>query len=677
MRNILHLPTSGKYTIIYVATILLLIGLPLLIINANRESTLLGYAAGSTAVEAEEGTLAGCVNKVADGIASGGYYVQLGCNTGTNDSPLGLDSTGKTIPDTNYPVPAGAIFMATNGNDANPGTEAAPVKTINRAMSLVAANGTIVIRSGVYRDWYNSGGTTYAISGKGVTVQNYPHEQVWFDGTDVVSAWVDNGDGKWYKDWNTPQLCDSKYYQLPPTQQNTNNSGPCSHKDMSASPSSPVAGDPQNVFINGVRLKQVASLGATGVDSFYYDWAAKRMYILTDPNGKTIEMSARPVAIVFGGSNTNGNTIRGIGIRRYATNEMGGITSSAVYMGGAGPNKAEKLVFMENSSGALSMSNPLPGSYIKSSVFAFNGYTAAGANGGSSSNTRNDFLMEGNVFNSNNTELFGESCNISCGQANVKLGHMVGFTLRNNIVENGMGDASGLWCDLDCRDGVFVNNVVRNNGGSGIFYEVSSGGIIASNLVVGGKQPGINVASSTTKVYNNTVVNNQFGIQVYDDGRAPGYQGWTDIGPNTSNVEVVNNVIYDEPYYLFKTSEANRDIAVNTKPSQFYTQFDYNAYYRVNGQTQNLYNWNENGVAEYFKSSAAFAAAKGWDSHAIDVTSGGDPFFTNLAGGDYTIRSSSPAYNSGKPLPADVASKLGIINGQPISRGAITWPGKL
>ncbi|HEX6682701.1 MAG TPA: right-handed parallel beta-helix repeat-containing protein [Candidatus Limnocylindrales bacterium] len=583
---------------------------------------------------------------------------------------LDLDPGGGTVPDSNYPIPTGAVFMDDTGNDAAAGTRSSPVRTLNRAVAIVPAGGTIVVRAGIYRDWYrNAAATGYAIVPKGVTIQSFPHEQVWFDGTDVVPAgWVGTGGGRWSRDWSTPQLCDGKYYQAHPASQGT---GPCTRADMDSSPQAPIPGDPQMVFVNGVQLEQKPTLAEVGASTFFYDWAARRIHIGVDPAGKLVELAVRPVALVLGSA---GNTVRGLGFRRFASNEFdGNLTRSAVYMGGGAANRVENVVFTENAAGGLTMSNPRPGSFVRSSVFARNGFTALSANGGTSSGTRNDFVIEGNVFDGNNAEEFGWTCTVSCAQANVKLGHMFGFRFTGNVTQNAAGRlASGFWCDLDCREGVIARNLTRDNGGYGIYYEVSGGGIIASNLAVGNGLAGIGVPSANTKVWNNTLVDNQFGIWVYDDRRAPGVGGWNDIGPNTSDVELVNNVVSDQPYYLVKTSDPTADLPVNTRPSQYYRQFDYNAYHRVNGASQNLYNWIE-GADVYYRSSASFTAAKGWDAHAIDIAGGGDPFFVNRLSGDFRVRAGSPAYRSGKPLPADVAAVLGLPPGAVTSRGAIAW----
>ena len=94
-----------------------------------------------------------------------------------------------------YAAPAGAIYVSPTGNDAAAGTQAAPVKTIQRGVNLAPAGGTVVVRAGTYRE-------TVTIS-RTVTVQNYPKEAVWLDGSSPVTGWVADG-SMWRKDgWTT------------------------------------------------------------------------------------------------------------------------------------------------------------------------------------------------------------------------------------------------------------------------------------------------------------------------------------------------------------------------------------------------------------------------------------------------------------------------------------------
>jgi hypothetical protein len=284
-------------------------------------------------------------------------------------------------------------------------------------------------------------------------------------------------------------------------------------------------------------------------------------------------------------------------------------------------------------------------------------------------------VVQDSVINANNQENLGTHCSASCAQAGIKLGHMDSFTIEDNIFENNNG--AGFWCDLACSHGVMIRNVSRNNQGDGLFYEVSDTGILASNLVIGNYGYGIRVGSANSYVVSNTVVNNNHygALWIYDDSRSYGFGGWTDVGPDTVNTTVLNNVLVDTVgsntlHRITAASTAN----TNTQPAQFFTAFDYNAYYRTTAN-QYLVRWIPSAGEIDYRSASAFTAAQGWDAHASDVADGGDPF-VDLAHGDFHLQSSSPAYQSATDLPADVAAALGVPATATRSRGAITWPGE-
>jgi hypothetical protein len=220
---------------------------------------------------ASNGTRGGCATSAVDATASGGSSTTFGACIDLNSLPTTLDATGATIQTTNYAIPGGAIYLATNGSDANSGSQSQPVATLNRAISLTASGGTIVVRAGTYRDWYTNGTATYATISKNITLQPYPGEQVWFDGSDVVTNWTATGGGQWYVDWNTPSFCSNGYYNFAYDSQPLANTGPCAHYDMYGDPSNPAAGDPQMVFKNNVYMPEVTTLGAATGDKFYYD----------------------------------------------------------------------------------------------------------------------------------------------------------------------------------------------------------------------------------------------------------------------------------------------------------------------------------------------------------------------------------------------------------------------
>src|SRR5690606_32127662 len=85
--------------------------------------------------------------------------------------------------DTAYPIPSGALYVSPSGNDSHNGSAASPFRTVQRAVNAAPAGATIVLRQGEYRE-------KVTITNKRLTLQPYPHEQVWLKGSDVVTGWV-------------------------------------------------------------------------------------------------------------------------------------------------------------------------------------------------------------------------------------------------------------------------------------------------------------------------------------------------------------------------------------------------------------------------------------------------------------------------------------------------------
>jgi hypothetical protein len=631
------------------------------------------FASGTpTAFEAEAGSLTGCAAKVGDVSASGNSAVAFStCPSMSLIDPTNLDDSGNTIPDSNYAIPGGAIYMATTGSDGNAGTAAAPIATINKAIGIVPNGGTIVVRGGTYHDGYLNSDYTYKINTKSLTIQAYPHEKAWFDGLSTVqtAAWTADGSGHWSTPWSTPQFCDNKYYQLKYNNQSSDNSGPCAHIDNYSGPEYPTATDPQLVYIDGVYVNEVASLAQASGNSFYYDWENRRTYIAQNPAGHSVELSLRDHFLVTGGTGVN---IKGLGFRRYATAEMDGIQGAALYIS-ATNSLLENNTFTQMAAGSTSLS-PQNG-ILRHNVIANNGFRGFGGNGHGEGGLVDNLLIEGNVVNNNNAEHIGIHCTASCGAAGIKLAHMNGFIARYNIFEN-TPNGGGIWCDEICNNGVIIYNISRNNNGPGIFYEVSDNGIIASNLISNNTN-GIQLASANTKVYNNTLVNNSLiSIWVYDDNRNANDQRGSNVGPDTANVEVVNNLMYGGSTTTLKASEGDRTSPLNTGPNTFMAVMDYNSYYRSSGTSKNFVDWEDRGIT-YFKTYASFESAHpALENHAQDIITGGDPFFTDLSTNNYTVRSSSVAYHAGTTIPSDVASALGIAATTGLDRGALYWPGK-
>ncbi len=81
------------------------------------------------------------------------------------------------------------FHVATNGSDANPGTRAAPLRTIQRAADLAQPGDTITVHGGVYRERVSPprGGTSER---KRIVYQAARGEKVEIKGSERVTSWV-------------------------------------------------------------------------------------------------------------------------------------------------------------------------------------------------------------------------------------------------------------------------------------------------------------------------------------------------------------------------------------------------------------------------------------------------------------------------------------------------------
>ena len=88
------------------------------------------------------------------------------------------------------------FHVALNGSDAQPGTQAAPLRTIQRAATLAQPGDVITVHEGVYRERINPprGGESDA---KRILYQAAPGEKVEIKGSEVVKNWEKVQDDVW------------------------------------------------------------------------------------------------------------------------------------------------------------------------------------------------------------------------------------------------------------------------------------------------------------------------------------------------------------------------------------------------------------------------------------------------------------------------------------------------
>jgi len=88
------------------------------------------------------------------------------------------------------------IYVAARGKDSNPGTAAAPLRTIQRAADLAQPGDIITVHEGIYRERISPprGGESDA---KRITYQAAPGEKVEIKGSEVVQNWVKVQEDVW------------------------------------------------------------------------------------------------------------------------------------------------------------------------------------------------------------------------------------------------------------------------------------------------------------------------------------------------------------------------------------------------------------------------------------------------------------------------------------------------
>jgi parallel beta-helix repeat protein len=440
--------------------------------------------------------------------------------TTTTTAPAGgraADTAGAAaVGSATYAVPAGAVVASPSGDDAAAGTAGAPVRTITRALALAPEGGTVVLRGGSYHE-------TVTIS-RGVTLQNYPGEAAWLDGTRAVDGWVQDGSA-WRVDGWTTRFDASVGFSKGDTD------GTSSGWQY-VNPAHPMAAHPDQVFVDGAQLHQVASRSSVVAGTFFLDESTSQLYIGTNPSGRDVRATTLAKALNVRAS---GTTIRGIGVRRYAPSiwHIGAVTVEQ-------PKVRLEQVRIEDSA-TIGL-----GVIASDVVLDHTSVLRAGLLGVHAA-TADRIRVVSSRFDGNNWEQFN-SAPVSGG---MKAGRSRGVTVVDSSISGNLGH--GYWSDVSVYDTKILDSNLTNNTATGVFLEISARGTVAGNLIADNGAEGIKINNtSTVSIWNNTVVRNARPINIVQDSRTPANTSYGDdyrypndpemtwlVGP----VTVRNNVI--------------------------------------------------------------------------------------------------------------------------------------
>ncbi len=308
----------------------------------------------------------------------------------------------------------------------------------------------------------------------------------------------------------------------------------------------PACNRSDGVFLDNVPLMPVLDKNKVGSGRFYFDHEAKQLFLGDDPSGRALELSTSAIAVHNAGA--KGVVVRGLIIEKYANPAQVGAIASGDKEQLASDWLVERNEVRYNTGVGIAAG---PRSVIRANSIHHNGQL------GITSNTY-DVLVEDNEIFENN--IFGYDADWEAGGMKAALAQRI--TIRGNRVHDNRG--AGIWCDIDCRHAVIENNVVERNSNAGIYYEISTDGIIRNNRTAGNGAGGngqkgrvwiwgaeiIVSASSRVQVTGNIVLveDRSTGIILVDQGRKkskerPGNYTDADGYFQTSDVTVRGNTI--------------------------------------------------------------------------------------------------------------------------------------
>lgn len=282
---------------------------------------------------------------------------------------------------------------------------------------------------------------------------------------------------------------------------------------------------PEDLFLDDVPLKRVATLAEVGPGTWYFDYAADRVHLGSDPTGRRVEISVVPHA--FSGSAT-GVVVRGLVIEKYATPAQQGTLQGNSTSGWT----VEDCEIRLNHGIGLRTGN---GMRVLRNRIHHNGQMGLGGSGAG-------VLVEANEIHSNNTLGFDPAWEAGGS----KFVRTDGLVLRGNFSHHNHGH--GLWTDIDNINTLYEGNRVEDNTRSGIFHEISYRAVIRGNVARrnGGAEAqwvdgaGILVNSSRdVEIYENTVEGNLNGIAAVQSNRGSGAHGAYEL----ANLYVHHNTV--------------------------------------------------------------------------------------------------------------------------------------
>ena len=327
----------------------------------------------------------------------------------------------------------------TGANDANPGSDAQPFRTIGAAAALAQPGDLVQIHSGVYREKVTI--TSSGTQEQPISFEAAPGATVVITGADPLTGWSKDADDTYSIPWPHHLFQGDKYNP----------------------------GGAEQVFIAGALLLKVSSLNGLTDGTFFVDLQRKRLHLRASRNPdeaqveRPIEGSVRSKLWIVSGAHVHTRGLR----FRYAANRA----QQGMAQFNGDHDVVEDCIFeWSNSTGADFHAADIA---VRGCTFQDNGQQ------GFTANSAHRLHMDGCTVQCNNNKNYPRGWEAG--------GNKLCFT-RGAILEHCRflkNHGNGVWFDISNVDCTVRNCLIADNEDAGIFYEISYGLYAHDNVIVG------------------------------------------------------------------------------------------------------------------------------------------------------------------------------------------------
>ena len=253
------------------------------------------------------------------------------------------------------------------------------------------------------------------------------------------------------------------------------------------------ASHPEMLYIDDQPLKHVSSKAEVVAGTFFFDYAADKIFFGTDPTGHKVETSVTPWAFEGGAKDV---LVQNLTVEKYA---------SPIQRGAIGGDHIPEGWIIQDNDIQLNYGVGIAvgtGTQVLDNRIVNNGEMGLAGVG-------NDILIQGNEIAENG---YWSGIDVLWEGGGTKFALTEDLVVKDNLVHDNHG--FGLWTDIDNFNTLYEGNQVENNSHGGIVHEISYDAIIRDNVLVGNGAgfdtwlwgAGIIIQNSqNVEIYGNTV----------------------------------------------------------------------------------------------------------------------------------------------------------------------------